>query len=124
MPDREVDARGEPGLELLPDPVVHADLAATTALASAHQHGTASLIEVRLAQRERVVDAQARAPQHDDERSQPRRVQTGAGVPHHGDDLSHRGRGYCGGRAISLGGLVVRPARRTRRHGGAAGEQR
>src|SRR4051812_34686650 len=65
--DREVDGRGEPGLQLLPGPVVHADLAPTTALAAAHQHATASLIEVRLTQGERFVDAQASAPQHDDE---------------------------------------------------------
>src|SRR3954468_8594113 len=30
--DRELDARGEPGLQLLPGPVVHADLAATAPL--------------------------------------------------------------------------------------------
>jgi hypothetical protein len=84
--------RAEPRLKALPSPVIHADLAAATALAAAHQHRASPLVEVRFAERERLVDAQARAPQHDDERPQPRRVQARAGVSHDRDDLRDGGR--------------------------------
>jgi hypothetical protein len=61
------------GLQLLPGPVVHPDLAATSPLAAAHEHGAAPLIEVRLSQRERswmrspapqstTMSARSRAP--------------------------------------------------------------
>jgi hypothetical protein len=53
--DRELDTRGEPGLEFVPGPVVHADLTATAALAATHQHRAAPRIEVRLAEWERLV---------------------------------------------------------------------
>jgi hypothetical protein len=38
------------------------------------------------------VDAQAGAPQHDDESAQPSSVDAGAGVSHDGDDLGDRRR--------------------------------
>jgi hypothetical protein len=57
-----------------------------------HEDGAAALIEVCLTQRERFVDAQPRAPEHDDERAQPRPVDVAAGVSHDGDDLGDGGR--------------------------------
>jgi hypothetical protein len=83
--------RGEPRLEVLPAPVVHADLAAA-ALAATHEQRAATRVKVRFAERESLVDAQARAPQHDDEGAQSCSVHAGAGVSHHGDDLGDRGR--------------------------------
>jgi hypothetical protein len=53
------------------------------------------------------VDAQAGAPQHDDERAQARGVRTRAGVPHDGDDLGDGGR--VGRVALTL--VVWRSAR-------------
>ena|SRR5215211_6953945 len=50
--DRQLDAHLEPGRELLPGRVVHADLAAATALAAAHAQRAAPLIEVGFAERE------------------------------------------------------------------------
>src|SRR4051812_18503625 len=55
---------GEPRLQLLPGPVVHADLAAATALAAAHEQRAAPRVEIGRAERERLVNAQAGAPQH------------------------------------------------------------
>ena len=71
-PDRQLNAGGEPGLQLLPAPGVHADLAAPAALAVAHQQRPAPRVEVALAERERLLDAQPAAPEHDDQRPQPK----------------------------------------------------
>src|SRR3954469_22434194 len=43
--NRELQPGGQPRLQLLPGPVVHADLAAPAALATAHQHGTSARVE-------------------------------------------------------------------------------
>ena len=43
-------------------------------------------------ERERLADAQASAPEHDDQPAQPATVDTVAGVTHHGDDLLDRRR--------------------------------
>ena len=64
----------EPGRELLPGPVVHADLAAAAALAAPDQQRAAARIEVGLGERERLVDAQPGAPQHHDQAAQPAAV--------------------------------------------------
>jgi hypothetical protein len=45
-----------PGLELMPRPAVHADLAAATALALANDDRSASGVEVGLGQLERFAD--------------------------------------------------------------------
>jgi hypothetical protein len=68
--DRELDARLEPGRELLPGPVVHGDLAAAAALAAPYQQRTATRVQVGLGERERLADAQTGAPEHHD---RPRR---------------------------------------------------
>jgi hypothetical protein len=80
------------GASCLPGPVVHADLAAAAALAAPHQQRAAARIQVGLGERERLVDAQAGAPEHDDQAAQAAAVDAVAGVAHHGDDLLDRRR--------------------------------
>jgi hypothetical protein len=55
--DRQRGAGGEPGAQLFPAPVVHADLAPAAALAAADQHGSAPVLEIVLGERERLLDA-------------------------------------------------------------------
>src|SRR3954452_23181025 len=76
--------------ELLPRPVVHADLTAPAALAAPHQQRSATPIQVGLGKRERLADAQAGAPQHDDQPAQSAAVDTVARAAHHGHDLLDR----------------------------------
>src|SRR5829696_7526477 len=85
-PDGQLDPRLEPGRELLPGPVVHADLTAAAALAAPHQQRAAARVQVGLGERERLADAQTGAPQHDHQAAQPAAVDTVAGVAHDGDD--------------------------------------
>src|SRR5688500_6860260 len=61
--DRQLDPRREPGRELLPRPVVHADLTAAAALAAPHQQRSATRVQVGLGERERLADPHAGAPQ-------------------------------------------------------------
>jgi hypothetical protein len=77
---------------LFPGPVVHADLTPAPALASAHEHRSASWVEVGLFERERFVDPQSRAPQDDDQPAKPPAVQVVTGLAHDGDDLGDRRR--------------------------------
>ena len=74
-------------MQLLPAPGVHADLAAPTALAVAHEQRAAPWVEVAFAQRQRLGDAQAAAPEDDDQGAEPVAVAVVAGLAHHGDDL-------------------------------------
>ena len=62
-----------PRLKLLPPPRIHAGLPAPTAFTAAHEHRTAAAIEIRLGERERLVDPEAGSPKHDDQRVQPPR---------------------------------------------------
>jgi hypothetical protein len=78
--DRQLDADVQPLLQLLPGPVVHADLAAAAALPAAG-------VEVSLGERERLVNAQPGSPEHDDQPAQAEAVGRGAGLAHDGDDL-------------------------------------
>src|SRR3954452_24531065 len=100
--------------EAAPGPVVHADLAAATALAAADEQRAAPRIELRLAEGEGLMDPQARAQQHDDQRAQPGGVDPGAGVSHDGDDLRHGG--WVGRVALAL--VAGRAASVEARHGG------
>src|SRR5512133_1086801 len=68
-PYRQLDAGGEPRSQLLPTPGVHPDLAAPAALAVAHHQRPARGVQVALAERERFLNAQPAAPQHDDQRA-------------------------------------------------------
>jgi hypothetical protein len=85
--DGQLDADGQPLLELLPGPVVHADFAAAASLAAADEDRAAAGVEVCLGERERFADAQPCAPEHDDQPARPQAVRRGAGLPHDGDDL-------------------------------------
>src|SRR5256885_11254259 len=58
--DRQLEAPLDPGVKLLPAPVVHADLATLVALAVTHEHRAAALVQIALGQRERFSDAQPR----------------------------------------------------------------
>jgi hypothetical protein len=46
--NRQIHSDGEPGLEFLPAPVVHSDLAASSSLAATDEERTATAIEVCL----------------------------------------------------------------------------
>jgi hypothetical protein len=52
----------------------HADLAPAAVLTEAHQQRSTSLVEFEIGQRERLLDAQAGAPQDDDHRPDPEAV--------------------------------------------------
>ena len=95
-------------------PGVHADLAAAAALAVAHEQRPAPGVEVAFAERERFLDAQPAAPEHDDQGAQASAVAVGAGLAHHRDDLLH-------GRRI---GWVAQPLVARRTAGVVAGERR
>lgn len=75
------------GRRVLPAPSVHADLRATTALAAAHKQRSATLVEIRLGQRRRLLDPEPGTPKHDDQRANPEPVAIVGGLAHHRDDL-------------------------------------
>lgn len=58
--DREPDAQLLPGIDVLPGPAVHADLATLVALAMADDHRSRASVEVGLGERERLADPQPR----------------------------------------------------------------
>jgi hypothetical protein len=66
----------QPRLQLLPRPVIHADLAPAAALATRHQHGAAP----------------RGTPEHDDEAAQALAMAGLAGGPHDRDDSLDGGR--------------------------------
>ncbi len=83
--DRQGLAQLDPGLQLLPRPAVHPDLAAFAAFALAHEDRTASWVKVRFGKCERLADSQAGAPQHDDERTESDSVEGFPGIRQHQD---------------------------------------
>jgi hypothetical protein len=68
--DRQRHPLSEPRLDRRPCPGVHAGVAAAVVLAVPDQNRAATLITVGLGQRERLVDPQPGAPQHDDQGTQ------------------------------------------------------
>jgi hypothetical protein len=88
-PTGSSDPGGEPWLQLLPAPGVHADLAAATSFAVAHEQRATPGVEVAFAERQRLLDAQAAAPEDHDNGAEPVAVAIVAGFAHHGDDLFH-----------------------------------
>jgi hypothetical protein len=54
--DREIEAQIDPPLQVLPSPLVHADFAAAAALAAADEQRAATVVEVGLGERQRLVD--------------------------------------------------------------------
>src|SRR4051795_485803 len=87
-------------MEFVPAPRVHADRAATAALAATHEQRAAPVIEIGFGQRERFLYAQAGAPEDDDQATHASAVRVVAGRAHHGDDLFDFGR--IGGIAETL----------------------
>jgi hypothetical protein len=84
--DRQRAPHLKPGLELLPSPCVHADLATTPALAAADQHCAAAWIELALGQSQSLPDAQPGAPHDHDRSPKATAVRRVAGSPHDCDD--------------------------------------
>jgi len=68
-PDRQLEPRVEPGLQLSPAPGVHADLASAAALAAADEQRAAALVKISLGERERFLDAQPGSPQDHNQRA-------------------------------------------------------
>jgi hypothetical protein len=91
-PERQLEPRFEPGLQLVPAPGIHADFAASATLAASDEEGAAALIEIALGEGERFLDAQAGAPQDHDQGAQAAAVVVVAGGAHDDDDLLHLGR--------------------------------
>src|ERR687885_967114 len=89
---RKLEPLRAPGTEVLPAPVVHAHLAPAVALAAADKQRAAARVEIALVEVERLLDPQARAPEHDDQRPHPLARETVAGLAHHGQDLLDPGR--------------------------------
>jgi hypothetical protein len=77
---------------VLPPPPVHPDLAPPAALAVADEQRAAARVDFVLGERERLVNAQAAAPEHDDHRAQPPPVAVRAREAHNRDDLLDRRR--------------------------------
>ena len=90
--DGKLEPALAPRLKLLPPPLIHADLPAPTAFTAAHEHRTAAAIEIRLAERERLVDPEPGSPKHDDQRAQPPTINAVPRRSHDGDDLFDRRR--------------------------------
>jgi hypothetical protein len=59
--DRELEAHVESPLQVFPAPLVHADLAPALALAAPHEQRAATVVEVWLVERERLVDPARRS---------------------------------------------------------------
>ena len=57
--------------QLLPRPLVHADFAASAALAASDEERAAAVVEIELGERQRFPDAQPGAPEDDDQAAQP-----------------------------------------------------
>jgi len=80
-------ADGQPGFELFEAPVVHADFPAPAALAVTHEDRAAAAVEDELGEIERFLDAQAGAPEDDDQRTGAGAMVGVVAAAHHGDDL-------------------------------------
>jgi len=59
------------------------------ALAAAHEQRAATVVEVRLVERERLVDPKSGSPQHDDQTTQPASMAPVTRRAHDRDDLLH-----------------------------------
>jgi hypothetical protein len=80
-------AQLQPWAQLLPRPAVDADFTAFAAFSTADQDRPAVRVQVAFAQSECSADAQAGAPEHDDQASLADGVGVIAGGVHHRDDL-------------------------------------
>jgi hypothetical protein len=85
--DRELEAQIDPPLQMLPRPLFHSDLATAAALAAAHEQCAATVVEVGLAEGERLMDPESRSPQHYDQAAEPAAMAPVTGRAHDRDDL-------------------------------------
>jgi hypothetical protein len=85
--DRQAGADLEPGLELVPCPAVHSDLATFASLAVPDEDRAAIMIQVGFGERERLTDSKTGAPEHDDQTAQTKTIGIVSRRSHHGDDL-------------------------------------
>jgi hypothetical protein len=86
-PHGQLSAGGEPGAQLFPAPVVHADLAPSRALAAADQQRPTPLIEVVLRECERPLEPRSGPPEDDDQCAQAPAVTVVGRVTHDRHDL-------------------------------------
>jgi hypothetical protein len=75
------------GAELIPGPLIHPDVSATSSLAPTDEHRPPVDLKVGFCEGERLGDPKARPPEQDDEPTQPLPVAMGTGLPHDGNDL-------------------------------------
>src|SRR5215217_2418456 len=85
--DRQLTPHVEPEQELFPAPGVHADFAATPALAAPNQQRAATVIKIAFGERKGFLDAQPGAPHDHDESAEAPAVRPVPGGAHDGDDL-------------------------------------
>ena len=62
-PDGQLESELEPGLEFVPSPRVHSDLAPAPALAAPDQQRAAAVIEIGFDECERLLDAEPGSPE-------------------------------------------------------------
>jgi hypothetical protein len=79
--------RVEPRLQLLPGPFVHADFAPSATFAVADQERAAAMVEIRLAERKRFLDAETGSPEHGDEAARTPGMDSITGGAHDRPDL-------------------------------------
>ncbi len=72
---------------MVPAPLVHPDLAALVALSVAHEQRAAALVEIRLGERERLLDSQPAPPENDDQAAQAVTVDVLSSRANDGDDF-------------------------------------
>jgi hypothetical protein len=85
-PDRQLDAVSQPWLDRRPSPAVHPDLAPAVVFSVPDQDRASALVKIGLGQRERLVDPQTGAPQHDHQGDQAMTVAIIPGLAHDRDD--------------------------------------
>jgi hypothetical protein len=86
-PDGKAESRFEPWLEFLPSPGVHADFAASSALAVSDEQRAPGMVEIGFGEGEGFLDTQSGAPQDHDQATEPAAVRAVTGGAHDGDDL-------------------------------------
>src|SRR5215204_3019567 len=79
----------DPGTKLLPAPLVHADFAASPALAAADKHRPSGGLQVSLGERRGLPDPKPGAPEHYDQLAQSDPGRSLTRLAHHRHDLLH-----------------------------------
>ena len=82
----------KPRPKLFPAPSVHGDDPSPPALARSDQNRPLSELEIHLAERQGLGDAEPSPPEDDDQPSHPQAVRSLSCLTHDGDDLFNAGR--------------------------------